>query len=57
MITNHHVVRDAEEIIVRLNDRREYIAELVGSDERSDIACSSSTRMICPRSNWAILQN
>ena len=38
VITNHHVVRDAEEIIVRLNDRREYIAELVGSDERSDIA-------------------
>lgn len=38
VITNHHVVKDAEEIIVRLNDRREYTAELVGSDERSDIA-------------------
>ena len=38
VITNHHVVKDAEEIIVRLNDRREYAAELVGSDERSDIA-------------------
>lgn len=38
VITNHHVVNDAEEIIVRLNDRREYTAELVGSDKRSDIA-------------------
>ncbi len=38
VITNHHVVIDAEEIIVRLNDRREYVAELIGSDERSDIA-------------------
>lgn len=38
VITNHHVVKDADEIIVRLNDRREFIAELVGSDVRSDIA-------------------
>jgi len=38
VITNHHVVMDAEEIIVRLNDRREFVAELIGSDERSDIA-------------------
>ncbi len=38
VITNHHVVLNAEEIIVRLNDRREFVAELIGSDERSDIA-------------------
>ncbi len=38
VITNHHVVKDADEIIVRLNDRREFIADLVGSDVRSDIA-------------------
>ena len=38
VITNHHVVKDSEEIIVRLNDRREFVAELTGSDERSDIA-------------------
>ncbi len=38
VITNHHVVKDADEIIVRLNDRREFIADLVGSDARSDIA-------------------
>ena len=38
VITNNHVVKDADEVIVRLNDRREFIAELVGTDERSDIA-------------------
>ena len=38
VITNYHVVRDAEEIIVRLSDRRELKAKVVGSDERSDIA-------------------
>ncbi len=38
VITNHHVVKGADEIIVKLSDRREFIAELVGSDPRSDIA-------------------
>lgn len=38
IITNNHVVKDADEIIVRLNDRREFIAEVIGADERSDLA-------------------
>lgn len=38
VITNHHVIRDADEVIVRLNDRREFVADVIGSDERSDIA-------------------
>lgn len=38
VMTNHHVVRDASEILVRLSDRRELVAEVIGSDERSDIA-------------------
>jgi serine protease Do len=38
VITNNHVVQNAEEIIVRLNDRREFTAELIGTDKRSDIA-------------------
>ena len=38
IITNHHVVADADQIIVRLADHREYEAVLVGSDEASDIA-------------------
>ena len=38
VMTNHHVIKDASEILVRLSDRRELEAEVIGSDERSDIA-------------------
>ncbi|MFZ5621301.1 MAG: DegQ family serine endoprotease [Pseudomonadota bacterium] len=38
VLTNNHVVKDAEEIIVRLTDHRELVATVVGTDERSDIA-------------------
>jgi serine protease Do len=38
MITNHHVIKDAHTIIVRLQDRRELEAKVIGSDKRSDIA-------------------
>lgn len=38
IITNHHVVDSADQIIVRLADRREFEAELIGSDQQSDIA-------------------
>jgi serine protease Do len=38
ILTNQHVVKDADEIVVRLQDRRELVAKLVGSDKRSDIA-------------------
>ncbi len=38
LLTNHHVIDGADEIIVRLSDRREFVAELIGSDARSDVA-------------------
>ncbi|MEX0916141.1 MAG: trypsin-like peptidase domain-containing protein, partial [Wenzhouxiangellaceae bacterium] len=38
IITNHHVIEEADEIIVRLADRREFVAELVGSDPETDVA-------------------
>ena len=38
VVTNRHVVKDADEIIVRLQDRRELVATLVGADRRSDLA-------------------
>lgn len=38
LLTNFHVVDGADEIIVRTSDRREFLAKLVGTDKRSDIA-------------------
>ncbi|HET8806937.1 MAG TPA: DegQ family serine endoprotease [Methylophaga sp.] len=38
ILTNHHVIKDADEIIVRFSDRTELTAKLLGSDERSDVA-------------------
>lgn len=38
ILTNHHVIKDADEIIVRFSDRTEMEAKVLGSDERSDVA-------------------
>jgi len=38
IITNHHVIDGADEIYVTLEDRREIEAELIGSDEKTDVA-------------------
>src|SRR5690606_18096026 len=38
VITNHHVVRGATRVLVRLVDGREYDAEVIGSDEDTDVA-------------------
>jgi serine protease Do len=38
IVTNYHVIAEADEIIVKLNDRRELSAKLIGSDKRSDVA-------------------
>ncbi|MDG2020040.1 MAG: DegQ family serine endoprotease [SAR86 cluster bacterium] len=38
LLTNNHVVEDADEITVSLGDRREFKAEVIGTDERSDVA-------------------
>jgi len=38
VLTNNHVIENAQEIIVRLNDRRELVATLIGADPRSDLA-------------------
>ncbi|KHF24452.1 periplasmic serine protease [Solemya velum gill symbiont] len=38
VMTNHHVVNDADEVIVRLADRREFTAEIIGSDKQTDVA-------------------
>lgn len=38
VLTNHHVVDGADTVQVRLSDRREYQATVVGSDPQSDVA-------------------
>jgi serine protease Do len=38
ILTNAHVVRDADEVTVKLQDRREYRAKVLGSDTKTDVA-------------------
>lgn len=38
ILTNHHVVRDSDEIFVTLNDKRRLQAKLVGADDETDLA-------------------
>jgi serine protease Do len=38
IVTNAHVVENADEINVRLNDKREFKARVIGADTRSDVA-------------------
>ncbi len=38
ILTNAHVVADADEVTVQLTDRREYTAKVMGVDKRTDVA-------------------
>jgi len=38
ILTNAHVVESADEITVKLNDKREYKARVIGADRRTDVA-------------------
>jgi serine protease Do len=38
ILTNAHVVADADEVTVRMTDRREYPAKVIGVDKRTDVA-------------------
>lgn len=38
VLTNYHVVDGADEIIVRLRNRKELVAEVIGVDKRTDVA-------------------
>jgi len=38
ILTNAHVVEAAEEITVKLNDKREFKAKVIGADRRTDVA-------------------
>lgn len=38
ILTNHHVIQNADQITVQLQDNRSFEAEVVGSDEQTDVA-------------------
>jgi len=38
VLTNHHVIRSAQGVVVTLKDRRSFVAKLVGSDPDTDVA-------------------
>ena len=38
IVTNNHVVKDADELQVKLNDNREFKARIIGTDETTDLA-------------------
>ena len=38
VVTNNHVIQDAEDIIVRVNGDKEFTAKVIGADPLSDIA-------------------
>ncbi|MCS0632554.1 Do family serine endopeptidase [Telluria mixta] len=38
ILTNAHVVRDASEVTVKMQDRREYRAKVLGTDPKTDVA-------------------
>ena len=38
IVTNHHVIDKADEVTVRLSDRRQFEAEVVGTDPQTDLA-------------------
>ncbi len=38
ILTNAHVVSDADEVVVKLTDRREFLAKVLGTDKLTDIA-------------------
>jgi serine protease Do len=48
ILTNTHVVGNADEVTVRLTDRREFPAKVVGADERTDVAVIKITASNLP---------
>jgi serine protease Do len=38
ILTNAHVVNEADEVIVKLSDKREFKAKIIGADKRTDVA-------------------
>ena len=51
VLTAAHVVENAKEIVVKLTDRREFVAKVVGTDRRSDVALLKIDAVGLPKVN------
>ena len=54
IVTNNHVVESARQVIVRLPDRQEFDAEVVGTDPRSDLAVLKIDAKRLPTLSWPV---
>ncbi len=52
ILTNNHVVRDADEILVTLFDKREFQGKIVGTDPKTDIAVIKIEAQDLPVIRW-----
>ncbi len=52
IVTNNHVVKDADEIKVTLFNRKEYLAEIVGTDPKTDLAVIKIEEKELPTVPW-----
>ena len=53
VLTNNHVISEADEIKIILNDDREFTAKLIGTDERTDLALLKIDAKNLPQLNLA----
>ena len=52
VLTNAHVVQNASEVTVKLTDRREFKAKVIGSDPQTDIAVLKIEAKNLPVPSW-----
>ena len=55
VMTNHHVIENADKVTVTLSGGDEYEAEIIGSDETSDLALINFPVPTFPMQSWPIL--
>lgn len=53
ILTNAHVVDDASEVVVKLTDKREFKAKVIGSDKRTDVALIKINASNLPKVTFA----
>jgi serine protease Do len=57
ILTNAHVVRDADQVTVKLTDRREFSAKVLGSDPKTDVAVLKIDARDLPTVNTGRIQD